>query len=89
MRDNEAPGPGTEETEGAGLSSVDPIVNGLAVGVTLAALGFWGYCLVDFTRTDEYEMRTFSKPVWLVLLVFMNIFGGLMWLYYGRPLRGR
>ena len=69
------------------MSSADPIVNGLAVGVVVAALGFWVYCLVDFSRTNEYEMRTFSKPVWLMLLVFTNIFGGLMWLYYGRPLR--
>jgi hypothetical protein len=80
---------GAEETDGNGhgLRSADPIVDGLAVGVVLAALGFWGYCVVDFTRTDEYEMRTFSKPVWVMLLLFMNIFGGLMWLYYGRPLR--
>lgn len=69
------------------VSSAVPIVNGLAVGLVLAALSLWGYCLVDFTRTDEYEMRTFSKPVWMMLLVFTNIFGGLMWLFYGRPLR--
>jgi hypothetical protein len=53
--------------------------------VVLAAIGFWGYCLVDFTRTDELEMRLFSKPVWVVLLVFTSILGSLLWLFVGRP----
>lgn len=55
----------------------------LLVGV--AASGFWVYCLVDFSRTDERDMRTFSRPVWLVLLVFGSVVGGLMWLFAGRP----
>lgn len=52
-----------------------------------AALLFWGYCLFDFTRTNEHEMRTFTKPMWLLLLVFGNVLGGLMWLFLGRPQR--
>src|SRR5206468_3025445 len=46
---------------GTTLSNANAMVNAIAVGVVLAALGFWGFCLVDFTRTDESEMRTFSK----------------------------
>ena len=53
--------------------------------VVLAAIGFWGYCLVDLTRTDELEMRLFSKPVWVVLLVFTSLLGSLLWLFAGRP----
>jgi hypothetical protein len=55
--------------------------------VVLAAIGFWAYCLFDFTRTDELEMRLFSKPVWLVLLVFTSLLGSLMWFFAGRPQR--
>ena len=55
--------------------------------VVLAAIGFWFYCLFDFTRTDELEMRLFSKPVWLVLLVFTSLLGSLMWFFAGRPQR--
>ena len=55
--------------------------------VVLAAIGFWAYCLFDFTRTDELEMRLFSKPVWLVLLVFTSLPGSLMWFFAGRPQR--
>jgi len=65
-------------------------MTGAAVGnslVVLAAIGFWAYCLVDFTRTDELEMSLFSKPVWLVLLVFTSLFGSLMWFFAGRPQR--
>jgi hypothetical protein len=47
--------------------------------IALAAVCFWGYCLFDLARTDEREVRTFSKPVWVVLLVFTNILGALMW----------
>jgi len=68
-------------------TNANAIGTGIAVGAVLAALAFWGYCLFDFTRTDESEMRTFVRPVWIMLLVFTNIFGGLMWLYYGRPQR--
>ncbi len=61
--------------------------NPAAVAVILAALCFWGYCLVDFSRTDEADIRTYRKQVWVLMLVFTNIFGGLMWLVYGRPSR--
>lgn len=53
--------------------------------VPLAALGFWAHCLFDFARTDEREMRTFTKPVWVLLLVFASLLGALMWFFAGRP----
>lgn len=55
--------------------------------VTVAALAFWIYCLIDFSRTDERELRTFTKPVWLVILVLGSVAGGLAWLLVGRPER--
>ncbi len=65
-------------------------MTGFAVGnslVVLAAIGFWGFCLFDFTRTDELEMRTFTKPVWVVLLVFTSLLGSVLWIFAGRPQR--
>jgi hypothetical protein len=38
--------------------------------VVVPVLVFWGYCLLDFTQTDKREIRTFTKPVWLVILIF-------------------
>jgi len=55
--------------------------------VVLAAIGFWAYALVDLTMTDELEMRLFSKPVWVVLLVFTSLAGSLLWLFAGRRQR--
>jgi|BarGraIncu01122A_1022018.scaffolds.fasta_scaffold538461_1 hypothetical protein len=64
--------------------------NPFAVGnvlIAMAAVGFWGYCLFDLAKSDEWEVRTFSKPVWVALLVFTNILGALMWFAVGRPRR--
>ena len=46
-----------------------------------------GYCLFDLARPDEWEARTFSKPLYVVLLAFTNILGALMWFVAGRPRR--
>jgi hypothetical protein len=55
--------------------------------VLVPALLFWAYCLLDFTQTDEREMRTFTKPFWLVILLFGSVVGGLLWISVGRPQR--
>ena len=54
----------------------------LTTGVLLA---FWAYCLFDFARTDERDMRGFARPVWLAILVFGSVVGGVFWLMAGRP----
>ena len=53
--------------------------------VLVAALVFWAYCLVDFTRTAEWEIRTVPRHVWVVLLVFGSVAGGIAWWMLGRP----
>jgi hypothetical protein len=66
------------------LSNANAIV---VVAVLLPVIAFWGYCLLDFTRTDESDLRMFSRPVWLLILLFTSIFGSLIWWYYGRAQR--
>lgn len=53
--------------------------------VLIPWVAVWGYSLIDFSRTDERDLRTFSKDVWLVLLVFGSVVGGVAWLVAGRP----
>jgi hypothetical protein len=53
--------------------------------VPLTVLAVYGFCLYDFAHTDEAEMRTYNKQVWVLLLVFTNIFGGMLWMVVGRP----
>ncbi len=56
--------------------------------VVLVALAFWAYCLVDFSRTPERDVRTFTRPVWTVLLILGSVVGGIAWFTLGRPQRG-
>ncbi len=56
--------------------------------VTMGALIFWAYCVVDFARTDERQLRTFPRPVWIVILLLGSVAGAMLWLVAGRP-RGR
>lgn len=63
-----------------------------AVGLVILAVPlvlflYWVYCLVDFTGTPEVDMRTYSRGVWLLLIVFTGVIGGTLWLIYGRPRR--
>jgi hypothetical protein len=57
------------------------------VFVALVGGGFWAYCLADFARTDEREMRLYSRQVWLLVLVLGNVIGSLYWFFAGRPER--
>ena len=59
----------------------------IAALVPLVLVAVYAYCLADFARTPEWEMRTFDRQTWILLLVFTNIVGGLMWLRRGRPPR--
>ncbi|MCZ9884595.1 hypothetical protein [Arthrobacter sp. B2a2-09] len=53
--------------------------------VLVVCLGIWAYSVVDFGETDERDMRTFTKEVWGVILIFGCVFGGIAWLVGGRP----
>lgn len=57
------------------------------VVVALARGGFWAYCLADFARTDERDMRLYGRQVWLVILVLGNVFGSRYWNFAERPER--
>jgi len=57
----------------------------LATLVVLAALAFWVYALVDFSRTPERDIATFSRSFWLVLLVLGSVVGAVAWFAVGRP----
>ena len=71
------------ECDGVAVSTTS--ASWLAVLVGIAALAFWAYCLFDFTQADEREIRTFTRPIWVVVLIFGSVLGGLLWLSVGRP----
>lgn len=65
----------------ANLTAVLPVL------VLVPVLVFWACCLVGFSRTEEHEMRTFTREQWLVILTLGSALGGALWLAAGRPRR--
>lgn len=43
------------------------------------------YCLIDCIQTDEGDIRNMSKSLWVILIIFLPIVGGVAWLVAGRP----
>lgn len=56
----------------------------LPVAVELFLLVF---CLVDAIQTPQHEVRNLNKLVWILLILFFPIVGGVAWLVAGRPQR--
>jgi hypothetical protein len=46
------------------------------------------YCLVDCIQTDSADVRTLPKPVWVLLIIVLPLFGGVGWLLAGKPESG-
>jgi Phospholipase_D-nuclease N-terminal len=55
----------------------------------LVTVGFVVPCLIDVAVTPSAEMRSLSKPAWVLLIVFFSVFGATAWLAAGRPDRRR
>ncbi len=48
-------------------------------------LGLLIYCVLNVITTPESEVRNLPKMLWLVLVIFLPIVGGIAWLVAGRP----
>jgi hypothetical protein len=56
----------------------------------LVTVGFVVPCLIDVAVTPPYEVRSLTKPAWVLLIVFFSAFGATAWLLAGRAdRRGR
>ena len=63
-----------------------PVVH-LALFLAVMSLAIWVYALFDVIRADAGTTRFLSKPVWVVIVLFLPKFGGLLWFTLGRPPR--
>ncbi len=43
------------------------------------------YSLFDCARTEQERVQKLPKWGWLILILLFGGFGGLMWLFIGRP----
>src|SRR5258707_3084670 len=56
----------------------------------LVTVGFVVPCLIDVAVTPPGELRSLTKPTWVLLIGFFSAFGAIAWLAAGRPdRRGR
>lgn len=57
------------------------------VVLTVIAVAFTIYTLVDVLLTDRSRVRGLQKPLWAVLVVVLPVIGGLLWLFIGKARR--
>jgi hypothetical protein len=57
----------------------------LRVAIAVAVLAIYVYGLVDVIRTDATLTRGFSKPTWIIIVVFLPLIGAALWFLIGRP----
>lgn len=50
----------------------------------LLILGFTLYCFIDVLVHEQEEIRGLSKTLWVVVVLFFPIVGGLAWLLTSR-----
>jgi hypothetical protein len=51
----------------------------------LVTVGFVVPCLIDVAVTPASDMRSLTKPAWLVIVACLSAFGAAAWLAVGRP----
>jgi hypothetical protein len=52
--------------------------------LVLAAIGVTIYAAIDCLRSDDAEIRGLPKPLWLLVIVAVPLFGGVMYILLGR-----
>ena len=55
--------------------------------LALVLTAFWVYTIVDCSVQPANRHRGVSKPIWILIVVFLPVLGGLLWLTVGRTRR--
>jgi Phospholipase_D-nuclease N-terminal len=53
----------------------------------IVMLALWLYCLLDAITSDENQVRSLPKVVWVLIVLFTFEIGAVLWLLFGRPRR--
>ena len=65
---------------------IQPSLSALVVAVAvLVVIRLEVFCPKDIARAKEWEVGYLPKPVWAGLCLLCIPFGGIFYLYYGRP----
>ena len=52
------------------------------------AIGVWLYALFDSVTCPVDQIRGLQKPLWVLIVLFFNVFGAVAWFLFGRPRTG-
>jgi phospholipase D-like protein len=55
--------------------------------LALVLTAFWVYTIVDCSVQPANRHRGVSKPIWILIVIFLPVLGGLLWLFVGRVRR--
>jgi hypothetical protein len=53
-------------------------------GFGLILFAVWIFCIIDVITTPEAECRNLPKWAWLLIVIILDIVGGVAWLVAGR-----
>ncbi|MEJ3405432.1 PLD nuclease N-terminal domain-containing protein [Rathayibacter sp. YIM 133350] len=56
----------------------------LLVGLVVAAVVFMIYTLIDCALFDRSRIRGLPRAVWILVILFVPLIGGVLWLVVGR-----
>jgi hypothetical protein len=51
----------------------------------IVMLAVWLYCLLDAITSDETQVRSLPKVLWVLIVLFTFEIGAVLWLLLGRP----
>jgi hypothetical protein len=51
----------------------------------LAAFGVWIWALIDAIRTPDGAFRAGTQLIWVLVILFGNLLGAIIYLAVGRP----
>jgi hypothetical protein len=57
----------------------------LYILLAVLALAVVIYALIECIRSRPHEVRSISKPGWILTIIFVPLIGALMWFMLGRP----
>jgi hypothetical protein len=55
--------------------------------IGLLGLALWIFALVDVIRTPDGQYRTGNQLIWILVILFANLIGAILYLVMGRPTR--
>lgn len=57
----------------------------LVVVVGIGGLALWIWALVDAIRTRDGQFRAGTQLIWILVILFGNLIGAIVYLAVGRP----